>query len=372
VSSSAAWDVAFGIIALLLIFVLATSARRVTAIGALLVMIPFQVVDTRYGSSSVLIAYGLLAVLMLTGDLKFRMLPALGLIVLGYVASFVVAGQENVILQVVTMVQFFSVLLVFILAYNFARLVANEQSVLDILLVINALVLGYCVLQLTVGPGERFTPFGIDALAFNVNRTPHDPRLVGPFDNPGSTAGYFTLMVLVCAVAFMLAQGRRKFFVQCLIGLNLLGLVVTGNRAGFLVLMAMFPVFLYVFRSELGPKRVTTYMVGGVFALTLASAIAIYFTDFDRMFSRLEQVTETQGGVPTTRAVTWPAAVAKIRLHPWFGYGPYYPKAEALAESGVPRFEFEDLSTLVTAYDPYPHSLYLYLLRTVGIVGACR
>jgi O-antigen ligase len=370
VSSSAAWNIAFGIIALLLMLVLATSTKRTTAIGVLLVMIPFQIVDTQYGSSSILIAYGLIAVLLLTGELRLRMLPALGLIVLGYLASFVVAGQENLFLQVITMIQFFSALMVFILAYNFARAVASGKSVLDILLVIDALVIAYCILQLTVGPGERFTPFGIQALAFNVNRTPDDPRLVGAFGNPGSTAGYFTLMVLVCAVAYMLAEGRRKFLIQCLIGLNLLGLVVTGNRAGFLVLLAMFPFFLYVFRSELGPKRITTYMLGGIVALTLASAIAIYFTDFDTMFTRLERVTETTNGVPSTRSVTWPAAIAKIRMHPWFGYGPYYPKVQELEKSGLPRVEFEDLNTLVTAYDPYPHSLYLYLLRTVGIVGA--
>ncbi len=33
------------------------------------------------------------------------------------------------------------------------------------------------------------------------------------------------------------------------------------------------------------------------------------------------------------------------------------------------RAEFEDLGNLSTAFDPYPHSLYLYQLRTVGIFG---
>ena len=31
--------------------------------------------------------------------------------------------------------------------------------------------------------------------------------------------------------------------------------------------------------------------------------------------------------------------------------------------------EFDDLSDVQTAFDPYPHSLSLFLLRTVGIVG---
>jgi O-antigen ligase len=368
-TSSAALDLAFGVIAMLVIFVLATTAKRTVAIGALLAMIPFQVVETRYGSSSVMMAYALAVVLVLTGPLKLRMLPALGLIVLGYLMSFVMAEPENLLLHVLAMVQFFSALVVFILAYNFARSVETGRSVLVLLLVINALVIVYCVLQLTAGPGERFTPFGIESLAFNVNRTPDDPRLVGAFGNPGSTAGYFTLMTLVCAVAYMFVQGGRKFLVQLLIGLNLLGIVVTGNRTGFLTLLMMFPIFLFVFRSELGAKRVAMYLVTGTATLAVASAIAIYFTDFDRMFGRLERVTETESGVPSTRSETWPIAIEKIRRDPWFGEGPYYPKADALMESGEMRIEFEDLGDVTTAFDPYPHSLYLFLLRTVGVVG---
>jgi O-antigen ligase len=146
-------------------------------------------------------------------------------------------------------------------------------------------------------------------------------------------------------------------------------MIATGNRTGILTLVAMFPVFLFVFRRELGPKRITTFALGGVLALVVAGAVAVTFTDFDRMFSRLERVTETQEGIPSTRAKTWPAAIAKIKLRPWFGYGPYYPSGVELAKSGVLNVEFEDLGTIITAYDPYPHSLYLYLLRTVGIVG---
>lgn len=368
-TSSAAWDLAFGIIAVLFIFAFAVGARRTLAIGALLILIPFQMVETRYGSSSVLMAYALGAVSILTGGIKLRMLPALGLIVLGYFVSFAMADRVNLLMHAVEMFQFFSALVVFLLAYNFARSVETERSVLDVLLVINALAGAYCALQLTAGPGERFTPFGIESLAFNVNRNPDDPRLVGPFGNPGSTAGYFTLMTLVCAVEYIFARGRRKLMVQLLIGLNLLGLVATGNRTGFLILVAMFPVFLYVFRRELGAKRITTYLIGGVAALAIASAVAVFYTDFGRMFQRLDKVTETEAGVPTTRSETWPVAIEKFKQDPWFGDGPYFPKAEALAEKGELRVEFEELGELTTAFDPYPHSLYLYLLRTVGIIG---
>jgi hypothetical protein len=368
-TSSAIWSMAFGLIAVLATLVLATGTKRTVAIGILLVMIPFQVVDTRYGSSSILMAYALAAVFLLTGSLKLRMLPALGLIVLGYTISLVMQDRENLVLNLIAMAQFFSALAVFILAYNFARLVRSAKSVMDILLWINVLVVVYCALQLTAGPGEKFRLFGIDAFAFNVNRTPDDPRLVGPFGNPGSTAGYLTLATLICAGAYMLAEGRRKVLIPFLVAANLMCMVATGNRTGMLTLIAMFPAFLYVFRRELGPKRITTFALGGIAAFVVAAAVAINFTDFDTMFTRMERVTETREGLPSTRSQTWPAAIAKIKERPWFGYGPYYPSAEALVKSGVLNVEFEDLGTIVTAYDPYPHSLYLFLLRTVGIVG---
>ena len=358
-SASAAWQLALALAAVLVIYVLASTTRRTVALGALLIAIPFQIVETRYGSASVVMAYALAVILLLNGGLKVRMLPALGLIALGYLVSMSQADRALLSLHAIFVFQFFSALVVFLLAYNFARLVESERTVIDILLVMNALALVYCALQLTAGPGESFVPFGINEFKFNLNRVAEDARLVGPFDNPGSTAGYFTLMILVCAMELMFAQGRRRTAVQVLVVLNLVGLVATGNRAGFLILVAMFPVLLFSFKRELGAQRVTRYLVGGVAVLVLASALAISYTGFGRMFERLQNVTETQDGVPTTRALTWPVAIEKIKQHPWVGEGPFFINPEA----------GQNLGMLPSEVDPYPHSLYLYLLRTVGILG---
>ena len=87
------------------------------------------------------------------------------------------------------------------------------------------------------------------------------------------------------------------------------------------------------------------------------------------MFMRMEKVTEMEGGVPATRQSGWPVALEKIRQDPWFGEGPYFWTAEDAERTGELRVEFEELGELSTAFDPYPHSLYLYQLRTVGIFG---
>jgi O-antigen ligase len=240
---------------------------------------------------------------------------------------------------------------------------------MDILLAINALVILYCGLQLSVGPGERFIPFGIDEFKFNLNRHPGDPRLVGPFDNPGSTAGYFALMILVCVVEFMHAHGRRLLLVCGVAAFNMLGLIATGNRAGFLILLAMTGILLLAYRQELGARRIVQYSLGGAAALAVIAVIAVTFTDFNLMFKRMETVTEMEGGVPTTRSHGWPVAIEKIKQRPWVGEGPYFWTAEDAEDIEEMRYEFEEGGAIDTAFDPYPHSLYLYMLRTVGVFG---
>ena len=367
--STVIWEASGALLAIIVMYLVASGAKRTTAIGILLVLVPFQFVDTRYATSSVLLAYALAGILLLKGDLKYRMMPELGFVVLAYLASAILAGQYMRTWQAVYLFQFFSGLVVFLLAYNYARLVDKERSVIDLLLVMNLLVVVYCLLQIGVGPGAQFVPFGIEEFAFNSNRDEHDPRLVGPFGTPGNTAGYLTLMTFLCIAELVSSTGRRRLSIQGLTVVNLLGLVATGNRAGLLVLVAMFPMMLVVFRRELGGRRILLYAVGGVVVLSIASAVAINYTRFGSMMDRLQSVTETANGVPQTRAQTWPVAIEKIKRSPWFGEGPYFMTQEEAENMGQIRAQFDEEGQADTAYDPYPHSLYLYLLRTVGIVG---
>jgi hypothetical protein len=152
--------------------------------------------------------------------------------------------------------------------------------------------------------------------------------------------------------------------VWILTGFNLMGLVATANRAGFLVLLAMSPLVLFANRKELGARRILTLSIGGAAVLAIAAALAVTLTDFNQMFSRMESVTETEGGIPSTRVEGWPVAVEKIKQHPWFGEGPYFWTAQDAVAAGQLQAEYEEGGELVTAFDNYPHSLYLYLLRT--------
>jgi O-antigen ligase len=366
--SSNVWLLAVGLLAVIVMAVLTASARRVVALGILLAFIPFQIVETRYSSSSVLMTYAMAATMLLLGGLRVRMLPSIGLVILAYLLSLTQA-HEYLTLHVIEMFQYFSCFVVFLLAYNYARLVESVHSIIKLLLVMNVMVVIYCGLQLMAGAGNAFVPFGVRELAFNVNRDPSDPRLVGPFDNPGTTAGYFALMTIIWAATLLLESARWRKVLLFLIVANVSGIVATGNRASFLVLVAGLPALLFTFRKELGPKRFLQFLFGGTAALVLASATIAVYSGFGNMFQRLSSVTETEDGLPMTRAGTWSMAFDKISRHPWFGEGPHYFRAEDAESMGMLRATFSDLSDVHTVFDPYPHSLYLYLLRTVGIVG---
>lgn len=367
-STSNIWLLSVGLLAVIVIVVLTATARRTVALGALIALIPFQVVETRYASSSVLMAYAMAGTMLLMGGLRFRMLPAIGLVVLAYLMSLT-QTRQYLSLHVIEMFQYFSCFVVFLLAYNYARLVKTERAITDLLMSINVLVLLYCAFQLAAGAGNAFVPFGIQELAFNANRDPSDPRLIGPFANPGTTAGYFSLMSILWVAELMRVRGGRRTILHVLILANVAGLVATGNRASFLVLAASFPALLFAFRMELGPKRFFQYLIGGVAAVMLASATMVAYSGFDNIFRRLSSVTETEDGLPMTRAGTWSMAFEKIGRDPWFGEGPHFFRAEDAELIGVLRTKYEDLSDVRTTFDPYPHSLYLFLLRTVGIIG---
>ncbi len=367
-SSSNIWLLSIGLCAVLVIVVLTASAKRETAIGILIVLIPFQLVETRYGSSSVLMAYAMITAILLTGSLRLRMLPEIALVLLAYLISLTQA-ERFIAMHVVEIFRFASSFIVFLLAYNFARLVKSPRSVISVLIAINILVVMYCALQLSAGAGKAFVPFGIDEFAFNRNRDPSDPRLIGPFDNPGTTAGYFALMTLICLMELVYSKSGRRRVLQGLVLTNVAFLLATGNRASFLVLLAACPVLLLSLRNELGPRRFFQFMTGGIVVVLVASATLAAVTGFGNMFRRLESVAEMENGVPMTRAGTWPIAIEKIKRDPWFGEGPYYVSSDFASSAGVMRAEFEDLGEVSTAFDPFPHSLYLYLLRTVGVVG---
>ncbi len=353
-------QLAFALLMAVLIFVVAWAAPLKTAVTILFVLVPFQLIDTKYGSSNVVMTFILFAGLLMSGRrLRVPMLGAQLAVLFVHLLSMTQVHKSVYGQHLIYIMLLISGLLVFILVYNLAREVKDVRSLLNALIVMDILVCIYCAGQMAAGlSGERTIFFGIDELSMSANRA-SDSRLVGPFaGSAGITAEYLALMVLILCYDLISATGRRKVLIVGVIIANLAFMTATANRGSFLTLVGIFPFFLLTFRRQMGTLRVIQFSVAGAGLLIATAVVIVTFTDFNRMFDRLEETTATENGVPATRAKTWPVAWENIKLKPWLGHGPRLRLVD----------DFQVVYKGHVAID-YPHSLYLMLLFTMGIVG---
>jgi O-antigen ligase len=355
-----------GLIGAILIMVAASAAPMRVSVGILLFMIPFQPIETRFGSANVLMTFVLFGALLLRGRLRY--VPMLGPMLLLVFAYLVSIGQLHPGLYFEHGLHLFFIisgLLVFVLAYNLAREVDGPRYLVNLLVGANILAVIYCLVQFSVGPGERMTFFGMSDLWMHRNRGAGDSRLVGPFGTPGITAAYFMSMTVMLAYEILHSRKYRRVALSILAAANVAMIMATANRGSFLVLIASMIGFLFLFRRELGVVRAINILVAGMVIVAGTGALVTTHTEFGNMFNRLERVAEFEGGVPQTRRGVWPAALETIPDKLWFGHGPVLAQRTAIARSGRDVHPEQ----LVMSY---PHNLYLHLLLTLGIFGtAC-
>jgi O-antigen ligase len=317
---------------------------------------PFQMIDSPYTNSTVMITFVVGIAYILRGRLKY--LPMLGffLLIMGiYMASTGLADRSTYIQHAIYMFNYVSAILMFFLVYNFVRETKDIDLVVRLLIVLNILVVIHSIIQINVGP--RFALFGIQELSIKGARGGDDPRLSGPF-GVGITAELLVLSMLLFAyLSIHIKSAMKRNLLYFLTALNLGCLVATANRGGFLALVGGAGLFLIMFRRELGMKRTITLSVVGVFLLVVMSVIVVNFTNYGQMYDRLA-ATELEGGVPDSRAVTWANIVPEIAKKPILGHGPRLRLYNDYARP-YPN----------TPLLHYPHDLYLFLMYTVGAVG---
>jgi O-antigen ligase len=355
-----AFELVAAILAAAVIFVIANSTPLKVSVGFLLVLIPFQPVATIYGTANIGMTYVLFAALLIRGRLTYApMLGAMLAVVFAYLISISQLPKMLYILHGAEVILLVSSFLVLILTYNLAREVENPKFIINLLIFMNVLCVLYCFVQLAVGPGQSFSLFGIDALSMNRNRGGEE-RLVGPFGTAGLTAAYFMSMTLILMYEAFNSQKKRRNSVLLLATLNVAMIIATANRGSFIVLISGTLLLLHAFRKELGYRRVSQALAVSTIIIVVSGAAVITYTDFGLMFSRLQSTTELEDGVPATRAYLWPRAWEDIKEKPILGHGP------KLLGPNDRIFRRPPPEQLVS---PYPHSLYLHLLVTVGIIG---
>jgi O-antigen ligase len=340
------------------LFFVAYRLPQIVGSTALLVMIPVQPVDTRYGTANVLLTFVIfLAMLLRRGEVRLPLLPQILFLLFCYFLSMSFVHNALYMQHAVYMLSVVSAIMVFWIAYDLTYRYRNLRGIVTVFLAINLVVVIYCAIQLYVGPGQKVSLFGIHEMTTIPSRW--DNRLSGPFLATGVTSEFFVIMVFVILHQLLFAKStwlRRGLMALAAIDLSFL--IATGNRGGFLTLLGGSFIFLWLFRKELGTQRVVKLAVSGVLMLSFASAIVVNYTDFNRLFARLGDTTFAEG-IPDTRQNAWPKAWAKIKERPILGHGPRYQMDGAMHGVRHEGSEFQN----------YPHNLYLFLLATVGLVG---
>lgn len=341
-----------------IVFFIAYSLPQKIAATALILLIPFQPVDTQHGTANVFLTFVLfIAMLMREKNVRLPMLPQTLILLFAYLISMGLAHPSTYVQHGLYLFYLLSAFLVFWISYDLTFRYQSVRGMIQVFLVMNVLVIIYCFIQLAFGTNDKFRLFGLDEFAMMPVRD--DYRLTGPFGAAGPIAEYFVIMVfLIVHQVLTTAQATYRRGLVILLAINLLLLVATGNRGGFLVLVGASMMLLWMFRHLLGVARTLQLAIVGVVLFSISAAITVNYTDFDRLFDRL-LATELEEGIPDTRTVVWPMAWEEIQKKPIFGHGPRL------------RLEDEELRGKYKGHVIifFPHNLYLFLLFTIGITG---
>lgn len=338
-----------------LLFAIVYTVSEKVSLGFLILLIPFQIIDSKFGTLNMMLVYLVAGAFLLQG--RLARLPHIGpflLIGFAFLLAFSQAPAEARIDHILYLIGFFANLLLFYMVYNFVLRTKDWRFIFQCLIILNVFVAIYCAIQFVSGQ-EAFYLLGIEELRINPIR--RDGRLMGPFNATAATADYLIMQVLMLAYILVGMPPRRtRLLVISLLVLNFLFLIATGNRGGFISLIVGGLLFLFVFRRDLGFVRIAKLSIVGGTLFTIVAIGLVTYTQYGMLFERLEGTT-VEGGVPDTRARAWPDSWSRIQDQPILGHGP--------------KLRLTTLDRVVgdIPYVIYPHNLVLHILYTTGIVG---
>jgi len=351
--------------ALVLCFVallLSYRASEKFLVSFFVLLIPFQIVDTRYATLNVALAFLFSFFLYVRKFITtIPMFPALATILFCYLLSLTQVHPVQNLDHIYYLIALVSSFLSMVLVYNFVLKMKDYEYFFNLLHVLNVLVVLYNILQMWAGDKNYIDLGGGISFSIVPARTGDDVRLAGPFGStmPGLIAEYIVISILLICYDLICSQNKKKKPYLILLSLANLGcLIATGNRGGLIGLVLFFSVFLISMSNVLGVVRVAKLLVSSLLLFVIAAVIVINYTSYNRLFDRL-QGTEIEGGVPDTRSKTWPAAIKLFEEKPILGHG---PRMSLFMEGEI---DIPDH----TVMEPPPHNLYLFILCTVGAVG---
>lgn len=342
-----------------LLFILAYNLPERIVVGLLILLIPFQIISSRYGSLNMVFTYVIGASLLLKGTMRsYPLLGVVAFIFVVYILSFLGSPSAVWSDQFFYLVSIGSNFVLFYLVYNHFARTQNHLYALELLVRMNVLFVIYGLIQFAVG-FEQFAFLGIEEWKFAEN-VEDRRRLVGAFKTPGVTGEYIAMQMLVLAYLLIHRHGlRRKLFLYGLVMANFALLTGTGSRGSFLALLGGIALFIWVYRREMGLVRIVVNGLIGFCMLGIVAVAIISYTEFGVLFDRLEE-TQFEGAIPDTRIESFRLVIEEIPNALLIGHG---PRLRLIGDG--PGDRYVEGRVVV----PYPHNLYLFLLFTVGVAG---
>lgn len=346
-----------GLIAVIAMLIFAYMGKGRVTIQIMLLLIPFQPVTSKFGTLNTGLALLIMGAFLLNKQVtRFPLLPLVLLALFVYLISTTQAPSATYKDHAFYLVSIAANVSIFYIIFNYVVRTKSVKEVVNMLIWTNVLVVIYSIIQMKVGYGTA-SIMGIEDLSLTKNRA--DARLAGPFNAVGITAEYMVIQVFIILYRYFHEEnGKIKLLLLGLMMANMGVMVGTGNRAGIIVTILASVLFFLFFKKEFGKARLLKLGSIGLLLFVLASTIMLAFTDFNVLFERFSATQVDEEGLPDSRKVIWPLALERIQESPVIGHGPRIRLIDEY-ERRIPGHEFM----------PYPHSLYLFVLYTIGTAG---
>lgn len=349
--------IAVGLLLVIAIFIINILSIQYTA-AVMVIFMPFQPLEFSFGTSTLFLIYGVFifyAVARRPFEIPFA--TSFGALICWMIFSTAVQHPSTYSQHLVYIYTFIGAVLAFWVAYNAARKCGNPLRIIDALLFGFLLVAVYCVVQLTQ-VGEQPTML-LGVQDFAILKLRDDGRLLGPFSSAEISGFYF---VCVAVLAYIRLLHTARFFLKTLliavICLAVVLLLATGSRGETIALfVAFFSIFLLTWRRF--NSLAILNGVGAIFLVALVSFVLLESTGNPGIVERFAATKLDSNFVPATREIVWSNGLELARKKPIFGHGPRM------------RFTDQHLGNRYAhqPYVEYPHSLYLFLIYTLGVPG---
>ena len=325
-------------------------------LSALVFLVPFQPIDSGFGSINMFLVYFLSGVVITKKIIRKEKLkektvadlPFL-FILLAYILSLanINSGLKP---HLMYLFAFISNILIFYLIVSSVKTEKELYTLVYIMGFSSILVFLYCYLQM-FALGSHINVLGFEEL--RLREASHQlyglNRVRGPFANAEIMCEYAVIQSLIQIFMFFHEKKTLKeYFWMTLLILNITVLIATSTRAGIICETIGLIYFAFIFRKRFHLRKFLMVVPLIILIFYLGSIFLHTYTRSGYLFERLGS-TEIKAGSVIKNRGNWFLVFPYLKEHLFIGHGPRYDTPS------------NNLN--------YPHSLYIFLVYTMGLFG---